>query len=190
MIGRRTTITHRVRHLPMSHLGRPAPPALGRGQRLLLASFLVPLGRERVCEWIRPTGFEFISTRARFIRVGMVIRLLIVLRTTASFPPAHSHPRPHIISSSIACESGADGKQKRKRHAGGSGVIGRPPARPFNPEEVLRIWGKKSAVTHAYPATPPHRLKALDACSASIAASRSSHKEEHQSMLSRLGSLK
>jgi len=43
-------------------------------------------------------------------------------------------------------DADADGKQKRKRAAGASGVIGRPPARPFNPEEVLRIKGKKSAV--------------------------------------------
>jgi transcription elongation factor SPT5 len=53
---------------------------------------------------------------------------------------------PRIDMNPKEGEVGADGKQKRKRPAGGSGVVGRPPARPFNPEEVLRIWGKKSAV--------------------------------------------
>lgn len=36
-----------------------------------------------------------------------------------------------------------DGKSKRKRPAT---AVGRPPARPFNPEEVLRAWGKKSVI--------------------------------------------
>ncbi|KAG8839542.1 transcription elongation factor spt5 [Serendipita sp. 400] len=40
-----------------------------------------------------------------------------------------------------------DGKLKRKRGGNTTSTgVGRPPARPFNPEEVLRIWGKKNAV--------------------------------------------
>ena len=39
---------------------------------------------------------------------------------------------------------GADGKIKKKRSAGNN-ALNRPPARFFNPEEVLRIYGKKAA---------------------------------------------
>ena len=53
---------------------------------------------------------------------------------------------PRIDMNPKEAEVGMEGKTKRKRAAGASGIIGRPPARPFNPEEVLRIHGKKSAV--------------------------------------------
>ncbi|KIM27821.1 hypothetical protein M408DRAFT_159565, partial [Serendipita vermifera MAFF 305830] len=53
---------------------------------------------------------------------------------------------PRIDMNPKEAEIGADGKSKRKRGAGAASFVGRPPARPFNPEEVLRIWGKKSAV--------------------------------------------
>lgn len=53
---------------------------------------------------------------------------------------------PRIDMNPKEGEIGVDGKQKRKRAGVGTGIVGRPPARPFNPEEVLRIWGKKSAV--------------------------------------------
>jgi transcription elongation factor SPT5 len=39
---------------------------------------------------------------------------------------------------------GVDGKIKKKR-AAGNNALNRPPARFFNPEEVLRIYGKKAA---------------------------------------------
>lgn len=40
-------------------------------------------------------------------------------------------------------DADADGKSKRKRT---TTAIGRPPARPFNPEEVLRVYGKKQVI--------------------------------------------
>ncbi|CAG7851799.1 Transcription elongation factor SPT5 AltName: Full=Chromatin elongation factor SPT5 [Serendipita indica DSM 11827] len=39
---------------------------------------------------------------------------------------------------------GGDGSAKRKRAV--AATVGRPPARPFNPEEVLKVYGKKTTI--------------------------------------------
>jgi transcription elongation factor SPT5 len=53
---------------------------------------------------------------------------------------------PRIDMNPKEAEVGADGKTKRKRVAT---TLGRPPARHFNPEEILRAYGKKSVIRKA-----------------------------------------